>query len=70
MFYIPCVKHHKTGPWVSRTDNFRLKTVETRLSSREHKEAMAAEAPGRKALPEAMTAAQEGRNRSIGAALR
>jgi len=32
-------------------------------------EAMAAEAPGQQALPEAMTAAQERRNRSIVAAL-
>ena len=70
MFCIPYEKHCKTGPWVSGIDNFRLKRVETHLNSREHKEPMAEEAPGQQALPEAMTAAQKRRNRSIVAALR
>jgi len=41
-----CQKHGKKGPWVTGTDNFRMKTVTTHLKSVEHKEAMAAEAPG------------------------
>lgn len=70
MFCTLCEKHCKVGPWVNGTHNFRLKTLETHLTSNEHKAALAAEAPGQQILPAMLTAAQHRRNGSIIAALR
>lgn len=70
MFCTLCEKHCKVGPWVNGTDNFRLKTLETRVRSNEHKAALPAEAPGQQVLPATLTAAQHHRNGSIIAALR
>ena len=65
-----CEKHDKRSPWVTGTDNFRMKTVNKHLNSSEHKEAMATEAPGQQALPATFTAARLRRNKAILAAFR
>ena len=70
MFCTLCEKHCKVGPWVNGTHNFRLKTLETHLTSNEHKAGLAADAPGQQVLPAMLTSAQHRRNGSIIAALR
>lgn len=70
MFCTLCEKHGKGGPWVSGTDNFRVKTIERHLNSNEHKEAMTAQAPDQQVLPSTFTASMQRRHRAIVSALR
>ena len=70
MFCKLCVSAGKEGPWVRGTDNFRAKTIEKHLASSDHKEAVAAKAPGQQILPSLFTGSQLPRNKAIESALR